>query len=205
MTAPLPILRRFSACDPAMTWVEAHAHMTPAELWRACPDGSWLLWIAARLYVDRRYVVAAACACAQGVLNLVPAGEERPRIAVETAIRWTQGLATLDEVRSAAYAAYTAYADYTAYAAYTAYADYTAYAAASAAYADSAPSAYTAYAAASAAYAAYAAAAASASDSAAYAARSRALRLAARRVRKVIPWRLVEAALTRQHDVGTVG
>jgi hypothetical protein len=192
MTAPLTILRRFHACDPARSWVRAHPNLTPEQLWRACPDGSWLLWIAARLDVDRRYIVVAACACAQGVLHLVPEGEDRPRVAVETAIRWTQGLATLDEVRSAATAA--AYA-----ATATATAD-AADAADAATAADAAAAAYAATATATAADAAGAAAYAAAYAADAYAARPQTLRLAARRVRKVIPWRLVAARLEMQYD-----
>jgi hypothetical protein len=170
-TDAIALLRRIDACDgpgEAMPWVEAHAHLSPEQLWHACPRGDWLLWFVAQIDLDRRYVVAAACACAQGTLHLVPAGEDRPRIAVDTAIRWTQGQATLEEVRSAARAA-AAYASYTA-----------AYAAARAAYASTSAAAYASD------------AAAYASDAAdAFSVR----RQQAERVRSVIPWRMVAARL----------
>jgi len=86
---------------------------------------------------DRRVGVWLACAVARTALRLVPAGEDRPRIAIETAERWVRGTATEQECRDAADAAY-ANAD----AAYAA-----AYAAANAADA----AAYAAYAAANAA------------------------------------------------------
>ena len=61
--------------------------------------------------VDRRRLVLAACACARTVLHLVPAGEDRPRVAIETAERWARGEATLDEVQRAREAAWGAYYD----------------------------------------------------------------------------------------------
>jgi hypothetical protein len=127
--------------------------------------------------VDRKVVAFAACQCAREALQFVPAGEERPRVAIETAEAWTRGEATIDEVRASAdAAAYTAYAaDAASAAAYTA-------AAAAAAAADAASAA--AYAA---SYAAYAAS---------YAASWKQMHLTtAHIVRKHIPWRVVRAAL----------
>ena len=111
------------------------------------PDGAALiaLWesddapamLRACQTVDRRRLVLAACDCAESVLHLVPAREERPRRAIETAREWVRGRATQDEVlaaaRSAAYATNAASAAAAARcAAYAADADY-AYAAAYAA------------------------------------------------------------------------
>ena len=78
---------------------------------------------------------------ARTVLDKIPDGEDRPRIAIETAEAWTRGEATLEQVyadAAAAYAAAYTVATYAAaYAAY--YAAYAAYvAAASAAYASNA-------------------------------------------------------------------
>ena len=99
--------------------------------WDACERGDWMLWYLGRCGVDRRRLVLAACACARLSLGYVPAGEDRPRLAIETAERWARGeeRVTLDSVRRAADAAYNA-----AYAADTAYATaaYAAYAAADA-------------------------------------------------------------------------
>jgi len=114
---------------------------------------------------DRKLGVWCACAVAETALKHVPAGENRPRVAIETTRSWVMGRATIDNVRNAysassatATAAYTAYAYTAAYAAYSASsATYTAayYAAAHAA---------SAYAAASAAASAYAASAYAASN-----------------------------------------
>jgi len=105
--------------------------------------------------ISRQRLVLASCACARTVLHLVPEGEHRPRIAIETAERWTRGEATLEEVQLAAANA--------ANAAYAVDAAANAYYAANAAYA-------AAYAANAAAYVAYVADVADAADTAADAA-----------------------------------
>lgn len=71
-------------------------------LWREHDDGFWLLWTAFLIGVDRRLVVEAACDCAETALVHVPAGEDRPRLCIETARAWCRGEATLDEVLAAA-------------------------------------------------------------------------------------------------------
>jgi hypothetical protein len=156
-----------------------------------------MLWIAARLGVDRKLIVLAACDCAERSLRFVVAGEDRPLVAIETARRWAAGQATLDDVRAASSDASAAAAD----AAYAA-ADAAAYAAADAAYA-AAYAAYVAYASAadaasaSSASAADAASASSAAaaDAASAAARSKCLCASARLVRKRIPWSVMQSAI----------
>ena len=155
------LLRKLGACEAARAWAKGKSL---AEVWEQCERGDWLLWLCARMlgkegWPTHPQIILAACDCAETALKYVKLGEERPRIAIETARRFAAGSATINEVRTAAYAAYAAYAD-AAYAAYAAYA--------AAAYA--ADAAYAAYAyAADAAYAA-AAYAADAAYAAAYAA-----------------------------------
>ena len=103
-------------CREALVW--ARAQPSYAKAWRACRRGDWLLWLAARVGVDRRLIVLAACDCARLSLRYVPAGDDRSRVAIETAERWARGEATIEEVRAAAAAAYAAYAAYAADAAY---------------------------------------------------------------------------------------
>ena len=131
----IALLNKKSACSEATAWVESH-RWTAKTLWSRCENGSWMLWIAARIGVDRKLLVRAACACARESLKHVRAGDDRPHIAIETAERWTRGEATIDEVQTAAVDAAYAAAD-AAYAAAAA-----AYAAASAAYAADAAAAY---------------------------------------------------------------
>jgi hypothetical protein len=162
-------LNSLHACGEAVEW--AREQKSPAQAWRDCQRGDWMLWLVGKLSgksgsAKRRPLVLAACECARLVLNYVPKGEDRPRRAIETAERWARGKATIEEVHAAA-AAY----------AYAAAADAAAAAAAAAAYA-------TAAADAAAAAAAYATAAA---DAAADAARSKTLALCADIVRKHYP------------------
>jgi hypothetical protein len=74
-------------------------------------------------------VVRAACDCARTALRYVPGGEDRPRLAIETAEAWCRGEATEQEVCAAAY--FTSHSPDTV-STYTAGA-YTAFAAANAA------------------------------------------------------------------------
>jgi hypothetical protein len=153
--------------------------------WRVCEDGSWMLWGAAEIGVRRKSVVLATCDCVRPALPYVPAGENRPRVAIETAEKWARGEATLGEVYAASLAAYAA--------ATAAAKDLDPGRAVPAADAAS----LAAFAAADATAAAAAATYAVAVRAAYAAARSRVLRECADLVRARIPWSEVEAALAR--------
>jgi len=148
----LRVLSEYEACEDLSEWAEEHGGLL-ADLWRDCQDGELMLWLAARAGVDRRTVVRAACACARTALQYVPAGEERPRRALETADAWTRGKVNRAAVRAAAEAAFAAAAAYDAEAAY---ATSTAADAAGAAATPDASSAYALAAAAASAASAYA-------------------------------------------------
>ena len=103
-------LRRMAACTEAIAWCKRQ--VTLAAAWVACERGDWMLWLLGRLLAgppesaSRKRLVLAACACARLALPHVRKGEERPRMAIETAERWARDDgATLDEVRDAAAAA----------------------------------------------------------------------------------------------------
>ena len=131
-----------NVCHEALTWARNQPSATVA--WRNCKRGDWMLWLLGKLSGDpdsdsRKKSVLATCACARLALPYVKKGEERPRIAIETAEAWVKGELgiTREQVNAAANAVYAA-----------------AYAANAAAYAANA----AANAANAAAYAAYAAA-----------------------------------------------
>ena len=170
------IMRRFKACNEAVEWA---GRKSAKGAWQKCERGDWMLWIAAKAGIDRKALVLAACACAEPALKHVRAGDDRPRLAIETARAWCRGEATIKEVRKAVLAADAA-ADAAAYAAY-AVAAYAADAYAADAYAAADAAAYAAYAA---AYAAYAAAAVRA--------RRLSLKQSADIVRSMIPWSDIE-------------
>jgi hypothetical protein len=199
-------LRSLRACDSAIAW--ASTQPNAATAWAACERGDWLLWLAARVHLDRKRLVQAACACARQALQYIPDGEDRPRLAIETAEAWARGEATIEELRKAADAA-SAAAAAAAYA-YASAANASAAVAANASAADAAAAAANVAAWAAVAAVAYAAAwaaathaadaatadaAAAANAPAATAARERALRRCAELVRESITWADIEAAL----------
>ena len=98
-------LIELGACEEAIQWV---GDRTLEEAWTDCHRGDWMLWLADEIHVNRKLIVKAACACARLALPHVPAGETRPLIAIETAEKWCEGEATIEEVRKAAEAAYAA-------------------------------------------------------------------------------------------------
>ena len=106
-------LTALGACEEAIEW--AGAYMSLRAAWDACERADWLLWYAARRGVDRKFIVLAACACARTALPYVQAGDDRPRIAIETTEAWTRGDATLADVHAAdAYASAASAAAYAA-------------------------------------------------------------------------------------------
>ena len=180
-------LVKLGACAEAVEWA-AKQKGTRQEMWERCPRADWLLWLAGRVAMhgspEHRQVVLAACACARTVLHLVPAGEEHPRVAIETAERWARGedgvtLAMVVATRAAAWEAAGAAAWDAAGAAAWAAAGAAAWAAAGAAAGDAARAAARA--------AAGAAAGDAAGDAAMAAAWDAAMKSMALIVRKFIP------------------
>jgi len=150
-------LEKTGACREAILYVKEQENYVKA--WQNCPRGDWMLWIAAKLKVDKRLLTLAKGKCAETVLHLMR--DQRSKDAVRAAIDYGHGIISDEQLRITDAAAYAAAAYTAAYAAYAAaYAAAAAYYAAAAAYA-----AYAAY------YAAYAAAAAYATYDAACAAR----------------------------------
>ena len=129
------------ACTESLEWLSDRDLDTA---WAECPRGDWLLWLTAKAGIDRKRLVMSACSTAREALRFVPEGEDRPRIAIETAEAWCRSEATIEQVREARWNAAAYAAD------------------AAAAYAADAAAAYAADADAAAAYAAAAAAASSA-------------------------------------------
>jgi hypothetical protein len=117
-------VRAMGACEDAVEWLSKQKSVKQA--WADCERGDWMLWLLGKLSGEpgcekRKKLVLAACGCARLSLKYVKKGEKRPLIAIQTAEKWANGKATIEEVRTAAYAA-AAYdaAAYDAYAAYDA-------------------------------------------------------------------------------------
>ena len=124
------LLDDLGACADAVEWARGKDLHT---VWTTCRRGDWLLWLCGRMvdkpnWPTRKQLVLAACSCAETSLKYVPSGEDRQRVAIETARKWARGTATIEEVRQAAADAYayayaaSAAASAAAYVAYVAYA-----------------------------------------------------------------------------------
>lgn len=104
MSALVATLRSLGACAESLRYVAAHGDDAVSALVE-CPDRRWLTWLAGALmacgHLDRRVIVLCACASARTALRYVPAGEERPLRAIETAEAWCRGEATIEDVRTA--------------------------------------------------------------------------------------------------------
>ena len=155
-------LERLHPCREALKWAQEQKNQKQA--WNDCERGDWMLWLCGKLSGEpeshkRKKLVLASCECARLALKHVKQGEERPIKTIETAEKWANGKATIEQVRKAAAAAYATAiatagadaADAAAYAAYTATAGadvaaaYAAYAAAYTAAAAAAAAAYAVY------------------------------------------------------------
>jgi hypothetical protein len=104
-TALRQFLTSRDACSAAMDWL---GDRDSGQMWAECERPDWLLWWAGQA-VSRQELVLAACDCAEMALRYVPEGENRPRLAIETARRCARGEATAEEVWWTARAADAAY------------------------------------------------------------------------------------------------
>ena len=100
----LEMLRSYQARNELQKWAKEHGGPLQ-DLWRDCQRGDWLLWLAAEAGIDRHVVVETACVCARTALQYVPAGEERPRRAIEAAEAWARGEVGRAAVQAAVHAA----------------------------------------------------------------------------------------------------
>jgi len=123
--------------EELVEWVASRPEATFYDIWDETINPAWLPHLAEAGGATKQQIVFAACAVARLCLHLVPEGENRPRVAIETIEAWCRDEATAGQVREAINAANAANAAYAnaAYAAYAANAAYAAAYAASAVYA----------------------------------------------------------------------
>ena len=128
-------LIKMDACQEAIDWI---GNRGLKRAWHESTRADHMLWLCAKLGIEHKLIVLAGCDCAETALQYVPKDEDRPLLAIQTSRNWCAGTATIDEVRTAAYAAQDATSYAADAAAYAAYATYATYAAAYATYATSA-------------------------------------------------------------------
>jgi hypothetical protein len=121
------LLIKLNACDEAIEWA---GDRTIEEIVKDCDRGDWLLWLAKKIGIKLQPLTLAKGHCANTVRHLMK--NERSIKAVDMAIAFGEGKATMKELNNAANAAADA-ADAASYAANAAAG--AAYAAAGAAYA----------------------------------------------------------------------
>ena len=75
------------ACSDAVEWAKTQPDLETA--WANCERADWMIWLSFRcVRLDKHVYVRLAVGFAHSVLPLVPAGEERPRLAIEAAEAW---------------------------------------------------------------------------------------------------------------------
>ena len=100
-------LEKTGSCREAILYVKEQENYVKA--WQNCPRGDWMLWIAAKLKVDKRLLTLAKGKCAETVLHLMR--DQRSKDAVRAAIDYGHGIISDEQLRitaAAAAAAYTA-------------------------------------------------------------------------------------------------
>ena len=109
--SPSTILERLDACREARTWAETQPDLQTA--WTNCKRSDWMIWIVAHTTLDQDdpRLRLMACDFAEAALVYVPAGEDRPRLAIECARRFANGEATREEMAAARAAARAAASD----------------------------------------------------------------------------------------------
>ena len=126
------LLIKLNACDEAIEWA---GDRTIEEIVKDCDRGDWLLWLAKKIGIELQPLTLAKAHCANTVRHLME--NERSIKAVDMAIAFGEGRATMEELNNAAtYAAAFEAAEAAADAAARAYATaafYATYAAAEAA------------------------------------------------------------------------
>jgi hypothetical protein len=141
------LLIKLNACDEAIEWA---GDRTIEEIVKDCDRGDWLLWLAKKIGIELQPLTLAKGHCANTVRHLMK--NERSIEAVDMAIAFGEGRATMEELNNAANAAADAAYDAVFYAFYAAIvadaaivgdASYAAYAAATAAACAAGDAAYT--------------------------------------------------------------
>lgn len=109
------LLIKLNACDEAIEWA---GDRTIEEIVRDCDRGDWLLWLAKKIDIELQHLTLAKGHCANTARHLMK--DERSIKAIDIAIAFGEGIATMEELNNAANAAYDACAYASTSAAYAA-------------------------------------------------------------------------------------
>ena len=103
------LLRELGACSDAKKWASGR---TIEEVVETCERGDWLLWLAAKIKINKRKLFLAKGYCARTIYHLMK--DERSKKAINVAILYGENKATEKELVDAADTAAAAYAAYAA-------------------------------------------------------------------------------------------
>jgi hypothetical protein len=104
------LLRELRACGDARQWA---GDMTVEEAVEKCHRGDWLIWLAAKVNIGLQPLTLAKAHCANTIRHLMQ--DERSIKAIDVAVAFGEGNATIKELSDAAAAAAAAAASYAAY------------------------------------------------------------------------------------------
>ena len=99
-------LREWDACADGYEFSVRSGATTLAQLWDKLERPDWMLWLADKkgLKLDEKGLRLFACECAEQLLPIYEKAypkDDRPRRAIETARRYANGEATLEELDAA--------------------------------------------------------------------------------------------------------
>lgn len=100
------ILKKIGACNEAIQFSKGKSIQ---EAWETCPRGDWMIWFYCKKFPkDLKNIILAKAYCAKTVINLMK--DERSINAINIAIAFGEGLATIDELNAANAAVNASYA-----------------------------------------------------------------------------------------------
>jgi len=112
------LLTKLHACPEAVKWARGKSS---DEAYRTCRRADWMLWMLVQQigqpgWMTHQQVVLLACACAKRALKHVPAGGNRPRLAIEAARRWAADSTEVNRAAATTAGNFASWAAWEAYA-----------------------------------------------------------------------------------------
>ena len=102
------LIIKYSGCEQAIKWA---GDKTIQEAWDTCERGDWMLWIYKKMYPNNiREITRAKAHCANTVRHLLT--DERSLMAIDTALAFSNGEATIEQLQSAATSSYASAGKY---------------------------------------------------------------------------------------------
>ena len=98
-------IKENGACKDGAAWGNGIVGdgMELSDLLPKFERADWMIWTLLKSGTcSRKQIVKLGCVCAKFALKRVPEGENCPKMAIDTTVRWCNGKAAIDEVWKAA-------------------------------------------------------------------------------------------------------